>query len=724
MSARYTNSFYSLDNVLWKIDILDSTFTGTASDFTTEPDGFSLQYKGGDNRFDPIIGSSVKFSFHVEDATHEFFIDEVLTEPGDRFAIAIYKAGSLWWCGKIITKLGTMEDAYYPYIFQFTATDGLAELKDVVYDDNGVAYTGYKTFVEHLNNILTKITTESLWSQFAYFTRYAVHWYEKDMGIAETSCPMKHTYVDSDVFNEVKPSELGVLLWPYIRETITGKDCYYVLEHILSAWNCRIFLAEGIWNIVQIGEFENEPIKYVSYIKDLSTSVAGSKSIQITAYTRAKGGAIEYMPMVKWVEKNYSYRTGIKGDNTLLDQGDYLNYIDCGIVNSRVFSFKGNVIRTNNNTSGDAYYTQFIIYVKAVSISTGDTYFLTDAISPIVYFGPIRWMSEADLIANDFDGHLHFNSEYGGMAGNTPLLSWSDSNSLEFVCPEIEGAEDDYYRIYFKMGTYDYGPGGVAHNHIGAVYSAICEGFELKTSDQPEASRKIQAFNQLPDYSLVNSNDIIEGNETIFGDVWTYPDFGLGLLKLLSSGNYVDTKNWCIHLAQDYKTFNELSVTQMLKGQKLPLAKYNGKIISSSYSPINTLVWGTKVYVPMELTFTAAFDEWAGRWFDAKAVLSYTTISIVDVTDDFNVIIPLGYLVEFVVFENLTANTAQISCGSSATTFECFQSEAMGTNLNAVVVNKGFSMTVGTVIYFHHAGTGDSWNSVTANVHICLRKIE
>lgn len=723
MSARYTNSFYSLDNVLWKIDILDSTFTGTASDFITESDGFSLQYKGGDNRFDPIMGSIVKFSFYVEDATHELFIDEILTEPSDRFSVIIYKNSSFWWCGKIITKLGTIEDADYPYIFQFTATDGLAELKDVIYDDNGTAYTGYKHFTQHLTNILLKITTQSLWTSANAFTRFVVHWYDKDLGIAETDCPMRHTYVDSDVFNEVKSTVSWALTWPYVREERTGKDCYYVLEHILSAWNCRIFLAEGMWNIVQVGEFENEPLRYVTFTKDLSTQISSTKAIQLTSYTRGGGGATEYMPMLKWVIKPYSYRTGLKGSNILLDQGNYPDYVDCGVLNSRVFKFTGNVVRTNNNTSGDSYFTQFIIYVKAVSETTGDVYYLTDATSPTQYGGPVRWMSEADLLTNSFDGHLHFDSEYGGLAGTTPLFSWSDKTDIEFVCPEIEGQEGNLFRVYFKMITWDYGYYNQTQVHIGAIYSAIANNFELVTADQPSDKLDIFNYNQLPDLSLVNSNDIIEAGESIFGDA-EYPHYGLGLLKRLSGGNYLNTSKWCVHLTGTYQPFNYLSVSEMLKGQKLPLVKYNGKIVCSSYSPINTLVWGTKVYVPMELTFTASYDEWAGRWFDAKAVLSYTTITIVDVTDDFNVIIPLGYLVEFVVFENLTANTAQISCGTSATSFECFQSEAIGTNITTVLVNSGFSMTVGTVIYFHHTGTGDSWNSVTANLHICLRKIE
>ena len=53
-------------------EIHDSDFSLTATEFTLGGDGFSLSWDGkADDLVDPIIGSTLEFTFYEENNTHE-----------------------------------------------------------------------------------------------------------------------------------------------------------------------------------------------------------------------------------------------------------------------------------------------------------------------------------------------------------------------------------------------------------------------------------------------------------------------------------------------------------------------------------------------------------------------------------------------------------------------------------------------------------------------------
>jgi len=89
-------------------------------------------------------------------------------------------------------------------------------------------------------------------------------------------------------------------------------------------------------------------------------------------------------------------------------------------------------------------------------------------------------------------------------------------------------------------------------------------------------------------------------------------------------------------------------------------------------------------------------------------------------------IIPPGYAISMIIFENTTAFTAQLSAGTSAGASNIFQSEAIDKSGLTTITpkNKTFSLTAFTSIYFNHASESDTWNGATMNIYILLTKVK
>lgn len=87
-------------------------------------------------------------------------------------------------------------------------------------------------------------------------------------------------------------------------------------------------------------------------------------------------------------------------------------------------------------------------------------------------------------------------------------------------------------------------------------------------------------------------------------------------------------------------------------------------------------------------------------------------------------LIPAGYLIEYMVFDETSGNTGQLSAGTTAGDNNVFSQEAItGGALTVININKTFSKTAATTVYINHAQDGDGWNGMSLNVFAQLRKI-
>lgn len=84
-------------------------------------------------------------------------------------------------------------------------------------------------------------------------------------------------------------------------------------------------------------------------------------------------------------------------------------------------------------------------------------------------------------------------------------------------------------------------------------------------------------------------------------------------------------------------------------------------------------------------------------------------------------IIPAGYLLEYMIFDETTGHTGQLSAGTSAGTANIFRQEAInGGGLTVVNINKAYAAAI--TIYINHSQDEDDWAGMTVNVYAQLRK--
>ena len=87
MGLRFKSEFRNIRRELYKIEIHDSTFSGSVTDFVVRDNGFQLQYTGGDKTYNLIKSSNLRFIMNVDNSTLKAFITDLAGADNDRFVI-------------------------------------------------------------------------------------------------------------------------------------------------------------------------------------------------------------------------------------------------------------------------------------------------------------------------------------------------------------------------------------------------------------------------------------------------------------------------------------------------------------------------------------------------------------------------------------------------------------------------------------------------------------
>ena len=139
MGLRLYSEFHSSTNKLFKVEIYDSSYGGTAQDFVLASDGFTLNYSGEtDDIVSPIISSNCTVSAYNEDAFFDNFVTDLKQYQEKRFTLRVLLHNGTnyahYWAGIIMQDLVTVEDTHKPYVFSITAVDGIGSLANIPYE--------------------------------------------------------------------------------------------------------------------------------------------------------------------------------------------------------------------------------------------------------------------------------------------------------------------------------------------------------------------------------------------------------------------------------------------------------------------------------------------------------------------------------------------------------------------------------------------------------------
>ena len=306
MAKRYTCTVPSLKGVVYTLEIWDTAFSGTATSFNVSSRLFEQRISGqAEKKITRIMGGELTFDMLIENSTHAQIIADLRTSKEDQFTLKVTMgavSSTLFWTGVIIADNTEQEDANYPYQFTIKAICGLGSLKNVSYYDNGTLYTGTKTFVEHINNCLTKIPSSALYASGDEFFRTSVDWWDENVTPANNTDPLNVYGVDHVCF--------------YDFHTTGGTDkdvlsCYDVLDNILTTFDARIMMVDGVYWIEQpsyrTGNYVGR--KYDKTGSYLGFSAYGSQNTlnrsQSGARNSGQGGTWDYYPALKKVVVNY-----------------------------------------------------------------------------------------------------------------------------------------------------------------------------------------------------------------------------------------------------------------------------------------------------------------------------------------------------------------------------------------------------------------------------------
>lgn len=226
----------------WRVNIYDDEFIGTASEVTLGAEGFVLSYEG--NQSDPfqrVIASKLEFSVYLRSTNFETWItDTILQRAEGQLKVEVRKDpasdDTLWWAGVLLIDQVAIPDNYDAMV-QLTAADGLALLKLNQNVHNA------QPIDELLAELLAELPTSDFWSTGSGFLRY-VNDYES-LGYTGTNWL----------------SEARVLIPRNYRQlTFSGAPTNYTtyrkLEGVLSAFNMRLFQAEGHFYALPLTYYE------------------------------------------------------------------------------------------------------------------------------------------------------------------------------------------------------------------------------------------------------------------------------------------------------------------------------------------------------------------------------------------------------------------------------------------------------------------------------------
>ena len=342
---KYFSSYKSNNNLDYYLEIFLEDYTGSALELVMGAGGPVIEYESDqEDRFSPIISSSCKIPYLVENFLDSTFIDQLRNVYQERQVyVHIYRSTQSQsssvaplWSGFLIMDIGSGVDQSFPYVQTLKFVDGLSLLKDIDFVDLGVSggsppfeervqgnyaqenmYYGPATYIFWIREILAKsgaaLTNQGASQNYGFTT--SVNWYNGEMNATgQSSDPLNKTKCAVSMFH--RKDDQGVF-YP--------DNCYTVLKEILRHWGARITYWKHEFWIVQIPEYITTesgtigtPVNNNSRLYSNTGAFQGSQNhLGSTFYTRYEqtiendkiskltGTKYDYLPLLKQVNADF-----------------------------------------------------------------------------------------------------------------------------------------------------------------------------------------------------------------------------------------------------------------------------------------------------------------------------------------------------------------------------------------------------------------------------------
>jgi len=284
MALRFHSEFRNIRRELFKVEIYDSSFSGSSTEFTLRGNGFELAYNGGEETYQLIKSSTLSFVMNIDNSTLKSLPSDIAASTDiSRFSVKLYRddtytsgnnytpTGSnyvLFWAGCINKRIMSIQDAGYPYDFRISAVDGIELLKNYTYNNesNNYVFEDRLSVVGFLTKIIDKLDFGNNFSATDIVLATRINWYETNHSLSDSVAAK--TYMYESVFNTVD------------EDGNTKLSTYYdVLKHICDLFQCRFMLYEGKFWYTQFSRLKESSNTYFLYKLNGTSNSSTSKTI-------------------------------------------------------------------------------------------------------------------------------------------------------------------------------------------------------------------------------------------------------------------------------------------------------------------------------------------------------------------------------------------------------------------------------------------------------------
>jgi len=339
--VKYRTEFTDIHNLDWRVDIEEDAYIGAINTMQSTGSPLSVEYLANSDHIlnEPVKGTIAEFSVYSK-TNFQYAELYAIEEFYNRVSI-YYGDANLYWRGYIMP--GSYAEPYdgVAYPVKISASDGLGQLKDIIYKDvEDDYYNGRMLESQIILDILGKIGITT-------FTEYC-NIYEESMDDGEGDSPFDQIKIDVDIFRDMY--------------------CYEVLEQILKKYNAIIRQRNGVFNIFRPVELNQITIYgriFTAATTKSGTSVTAKQLINRTDYSSdihdVENGVMMVLAPAKKVIifQNFGNKQSLiknwQFDGNTYDGSDFDDWTQTASTNAQPVS--GNINEKNQGVYLNSYDT-------------------------------------------------------------------------------------------------------------------------------------------------------------------------------------------------------------------------------------------------------------------------------------------------------------------------------------------------------------------------------
>jgi hypothetical protein len=269
----------SKGGVMFKTDILERDFAGSATEIVGKsPFTLGLKGESGDIYNNGIIPSTG--NIQLVSTIADQFADISLGDDY-KYLVKRYKESTLQWQGYVLPRSYTKEIRSLPYITTLTATDGLADLKNLDFHTEQDWQFNFKTSIRGRITQLDafRICLSKLKINQGF--RIACNIFDTTHTTTNNS-PVNQTQINSNVYTEISSKTRIIDGELESVEEPSYASCHDVLTDILTEYKAIVVSWDGYWYIIDQEELLNTTINYTEYSSIGSYVTTGSWNPQVS----------------------------------------------------------------------------------------------------------------------------------------------------------------------------------------------------------------------------------------------------------------------------------------------------------------------------------------------------------------------------------------------------------------------------------------------------------